>query len=146
VLEDTRALEIDRAHPAIRVVSDRGALLTKRVVIATGAWLPFLVPAARSAITVVPQTVAYFRLGVPARSLPSWVYFDGAGSGVTYGLAEVGRDAIKVGHHVTQGTGTDPDAPVAPAFSEVGRFERGSIGSSPPRSRSCSAARPASTR
>jgi sarcosine oxidase len=118
VLEDTRVLDIDRTHEAIRVVSDRGDLSTRRVVIATGAWLPDLVPAARAELTVVPQTVAYFRLGVPARSLPSWVHFGGAERGVTYGLAEIGRDAFKVGRHVTRGPGADPDAPAAPAASE----------------------------
>jgi sarcosine oxidase len=118
VLEDTRVLDIDRTHEAIRVVSDRGDLSTRRVVIATGAWLPDLVPAARAELTVVPQTVAYFRLAVPARSLPSWVHFGGAERGVTYGLAEIGRDAFKVGRHVTRGPGADPDAPAAPAANE----------------------------
>jgi len=66
----------------------------------------------------VPQTVAYFRLGVPPRSLPSWVHFGDAERGVTYGLAEIGRDALKVGRHVTRGPGADPDAPAAPAASE----------------------------
>jgi sarcosine oxidase len=118
VLEDTRVLDIDRTHEVIRVVSDRGDLSSRRVVIATGAWLPDLVPAACAELTVVPQTVAYFRLDVPARSLPSWVHFGGAERGVTYGLAEIGRDAFKVGRHVTRGPGADPDPPAAPAVSE----------------------------
>ena len=104
VLEDTRVLAIDRPREAIRVVWDRGELSTRRVVIATGAWLPALVPAARADLTVVPQTVAYFRLGPR--------------SGVTYGLAEVGRDAFKVGRHVTRGPGADPDALAAAATTE----------------------------
>ena len=62
-----------------------------------------LVPVVRPDVRVVPQTVEYFRLGVPARSLPAWVHFGGAESGVTYGLAELGRDALKAAHHVTQG-------------------------------------------
>jgi sarcosine oxidase len=119
VLEDTRVLEIDRAGGAIRIVSDRGVLHADRVVIATGAWLPELVPIVRDEVTVVPQSVAYFRLGVPARTLPSWIHFGGAPSGITYGLAEVGRDAMKVGLHVTKGPGADPDQPTAPSSGEV---------------------------
>jgi sarcosine oxidase len=119
VREDTRVLGIERADRAIRVVSDRDVLHAERVVIATGAWLPDLVPAVRGEVTVVPQTVAYFRLGVPARTVPSWVHFGGARSGVTYGLAEVGRDAWKVGHHVTKGPGGDPDQLAAPSPREV---------------------------
>jgi sarcosine oxidase len=119
VLEDTRVMEIDRAERAIRIVSDRGVLRAARAVIATGAWVPDLVPVTRAAVTVVPQTIAYFRLGVPARELPSWVYFGGAQDSITYGLAEVGRDAMKVGHHVTKGPGADPEELAAPSSSEV---------------------------
>jgi sarcosine oxidase len=68
---------------------------------------------------VVPQTVTYFRLGVPARSLPPWVHFGGAESGMTYGLAELGRDALKAAHHVTQGPDTNPDEVAPPAYGET---------------------------
>ena len=119
VLEDTRVLEIDRGNDPIRIVSERGVLRSSRAVIATGAWLPELVPAVRAAVTVVPQTVAYFRLGAPARSLPLWIHFGGAASGMTYALPEVGRDALKVGHHVTRGPGADPDAVAAPSPDQV---------------------------
>jgi sarcosine oxidase len=119
VLEDTRVREIDRAAGVIRIVSDRGVLETERVVVATGAWLPALVPTARAAVTVVPQTVAYVRLGVPSRTVPSWIHFGGAQDGITYGLAEVGRDALKVGLHVTKGPGADPDSLSAPSFGEL---------------------------
>ena len=117
VLEDTRVLDVDRADRAIRVVSDRGVLHAERVVIATGAWLPDLVPVARTEVTVVPQTVAYFRLGVAARTVPSWIHF--GGNDITYGLAEVGRDAMKIGLHVTKGPGADPDEPAAPSSTQV---------------------------
>jgi sarcosine oxidase len=120
ILEDTRVLEIDRVNPAIRIVSSRGVLLAERVVVATGAWLPELVPASRPRLTVVPQTIAYFRLGVPARTLPVWVHFGGAQRGVTYGLAEIGRDALKVGRHVTTGPGADPDQVPPASASEAG--------------------------
>jgi sarcosine oxidase len=118
VLEDTRVSQIERAGDPIRVVSDRGVLATERVVLATGAWLPELVPAVRAALTVVPQAVAYVRLGVPAASVPSWIHF-GAADGITYGLAEVGRDALKVGLHVTCGPGADPDAVAAPTAATL---------------------------
>jgi len=87
-------------------------------VIATGAWLPELVPAARGAVTVIPQHVAYVRIGVPARAMPSWVHFGGAASGIAYGLAEIGREAIKVGLHATRGTGIDPDVLAAPSAGD----------------------------
>jgi monomeric sarcosine oxidase len=119
VLEDTRVLEIDRADRTLRIVSDRGVLFAERVVIATGAWLPELAPVAVGEVTVVPQTVAHFRLGVPARTVPSWIHFGGGESGLTYGVAEVGRDAMKVGRHVTKGPGADPDKPAAPSSGEL---------------------------
>lgn len=119
VLEDTRVLGIDRGEPAIRIVSDRSVLHAERVVIATGPWLPELMPAALGEVTVVPQTVVYFRLGVPVRTVPSWIHFGGSPSGITYGLAETDRDAMKVGRHVTKGPGTDPDKLGAPSAGEV---------------------------
>jgi len=119
VLEDTRVLEIDRGGEAIRIVSERGVLHADRVVIASGAWLRELVPVVRPNVRVVPQSVEYFRLGVPARSLPPWVHFGGAESGVTYGLAELGRDALKAAHHVTQGPDTNPDEMAPPADGET---------------------------
>jgi len=125
VLEDTRVMEIDRAERAIRIVSDRGVFQAERAVITTGAWLPDLVPVARAVVTVVPQTIAYFRLGVPARGLPSWVHFGGAEGGISYGLAEVGRDAIKVGRHVTKGPGADPDELAPPSAGEVQALRMG---------------------
>jgi sarcosine oxidase len=119
VLEDTRVLEIDRGGETIRIVSDRGALHADRVVIASGAWLRELVPVVQPDVSVVPQTVEYFRLGVPARSLPAWVHLGGAESGVTYGLAEVGRDALKAAHHVTRGPDTNPDEVAPPACGQT---------------------------
>jgi sarcosine oxidase len=111
VREGTRVLAIERGDRAIRIATDGGVVEAERVAIATGAWLPELVPSARAALTVVPQTVAYFRLAVPATTVPSWIHFGGGDSGVAYGLAELGRDAMKVGRHVTGGAGADPDAP-----------------------------------
>jgi glycine/D-amino acid oxidase-like deaminating enzyme len=119
VLEDTRAHAIEHAGPALRIVSDRGVLETERAVVATGAWLPELIPSARAVLTVVPQTVAHFRLAAPARSIPGCVHFGGGTEGITYALAEVGRDALKVGRHVTSGPGADPDRPGPPSPDEV---------------------------
>jgi sarcosine oxidase len=119
VRESTRVVALDRAAGAMRVVSDRGVISARRVVIATGAWLPDLVPAARPLLTVVPQLVAYVRLGVPAHTVPSWLHFGGPESGLTYGLTDVGRDVLKVGQHVTRGPGTDPDRPAVPSAAEV---------------------------
>ena len=124
VLEDMRIVEVDRSGTAIRLRSDRGGLRAERVVIATGAWLPELAPATAPALTVVPQRAAYFRLGVPARTVPSWVHFGGAEGGVAYGLSELDRDAMKVGHHVTQGPGSDPDAEANAPAGELDRLRR----------------------
>ena len=76
-------------------------------------------PVLRGEVTVVPQTVVYVRLGVPAHTVPSWLHFGGPGEGITYGLTEVGRDALKVGLHVTKGPGADPDRPAAVSAGEV---------------------------
>jgi len=119
VLEDTRVLAVERLDRAIRIVSDRGVLEADRAVIATGAWLPDLVPATRGALAVVPQTVAYVRLGVPARSIQPLVHFSERTDTITYALAEIGRDVLKVGHHVTKGPGAGPDAVAAPGPGEV---------------------------
>lgn len=119
VLEETRVIAMDRADHLIKIISDRAVLEAERVVIATGAWLPELVPETRGSVTVVPQTVAYFRLGAPAAELPSWVHFGGIERGVTYALAEIGRDALKIGHHVTTGPGADPDKGEPPSSHEV---------------------------
>jgi sarcosine oxidase len=47
------------------------------------------------------------------------VHFGGAESGITYGLAELGRDALKAAHHVTQGPDTNPDEVAPPACGET---------------------------
>ena len=124
VLEATRVLEIDRRSEPIRVVSERGVLHADRVVIAAGAWLPELMPAVTPVIRVVPQTIAYFRLGAPAASLPGWIHFGGAESGVVYGLAERGRDALKAAHHDTRGAGAHPDAVPPPPAGEPDAVRR----------------------
>jgi len=113
ILEHTRIRDIDRTDNPIQVVSDRGVLRADRVVIATGAWIRELVPVVPD-LGAVPQTVAYFRLGVPARSLPAWIHFEGAHRGITYGVPEVGRDALKAGRHVTRGPDVDPEMLAAP--------------------------------
>ena len=124
VLEDTRIVALDGAASAVRVVSDRGVLRAERVVVATGAWLRQLAPAAAGAMTVVPQTVAYFRLDEPAATVPSWIRFDGPDD-ITYGLPEIGRDALKSGRHVTRGPGADPDEVDPPAAGEVEALRHG---------------------
>ena len=118
VLEQTRVLDLDRGEPLIRVVSERGVLFAERVVIATGPWLRELVPFLGPAAIVVPQTVVYVRLGVPASSLPGWVHFGDAEGGIAYGLPELGRDVLKTGLHVTRGPGEDPDRPTPPPRGE----------------------------
>ncbi len=112
-------LEIDRSAEVVRIVTERGVLHADRVVIASGAWLRDLVPAVSPSLRVVPQTVAYFRLGVPARSLPGWIHFGGADSGITYGLPDVDRDALKAAHHVTRGGDADPDEVAPPTSREI---------------------------
>jgi sarcosine oxidase len=118
VIEDARVTEIDRGADPIRVVSERGVLEADRVVIATGAWLRDLVPSVRSLTTVVVQTIGYFRLGVPARSLPGWIHFGGA-EGIAYGLAERDRDVMKAAIHATQGSDADPDTVPPAAIGEA---------------------------
>ncbi|HEU5321974.1 MAG TPA: FAD-dependent oxidoreductase, partial [Methylomirabilota bacterium] len=124
VLEDTRVVALDGGASTVRVVSERGVLRAERLVVATGAWLHQLVPASARAVTVVPQTVAYFRLDEPAATVPSWIRFDGPDD-ITYGLPEIGRDALKVGRHVTKGPGADPDEIDPPSAGEVEALRHG---------------------
>jgi sarcosine oxidase len=124
VLEDTHVRAVEPDAHGIRLVTDRGPFEAERVVISTGAWIPELVPVTRGVVTVVPQTVAYVRLAVPAHTLPSWVHFGAAPSSVTYALPEVGRDALKVGHHLTKGPAADPYEATMPADEEVTAIRR----------------------
>ena len=124
IMEETRVLEIDRRSEPIRVVSERGDLHADRVVIAAGAWLPELMPAVAPAIRVVPQTVAYFRLGAPVAPLPAWVHFGGGERSVVYGLAERGREVLKAAHHDTRGVDAPPDAVPPPPVGESDAVRR----------------------
>ena len=119
LLEDTRVRAVEPTTGAVRIATDRGVLEAERAVIASGAWIGDLVPAARGAVAVIPQTVAYVRLAEPAQTLPSWIHFGGGRSSITYALPEVGRDALKIGHHLTTGPAGDPEDIAPPSDEEI---------------------------
>jgi len=97
VLEETRVLAVHPEVASVRVETDRGELRAERVVVTAGAWAGRLLPFLRTRLTVVRQTVAYFRLAMPraAHALPAfpvWAHFGEGTNGIHWGLPEFGRE------------------------------------------------------
>lgn len=126
VLEDTHVRAIEPDHDPIAVETDRGRLLTERLVLTAGAWVGALVPALRRHLEVKRQHVGYFAwTGEPAEARPGrfpvWVYLGDPADGVWYGLPEFGRPGIKAAFHATGGGGDDPDADPGPDEEAIAR-------------------------
>lgn len=113
-LEETHVLEIDPSEDPIVVETNRGRLLAERLVITAGAWLPRLVPALASRLTVRRQSVGYFRIDAPAAAIgvgafPVWIHTGVDAAHASYGLPEYGTVGIKAARHETAGGSQDPD-------------------------------------
>ena len=113
-LEETHVLEIDPSEDPIVVETNRGRLLAERLVITAGAWLPRLVPALASRLTVRRQSVGYFRIDAPAAAtgvgaFPVWIHTGVDAAHASYGLPEYGTVGIKAARHETAGGSQDPD-------------------------------------
>ncbi|WNB85474.1 FAD-dependent oxidoreductase [Cellulomonas sp. ATA003] len=115
-----RRLEIALSGDAVRVVTDGGSVVARRVVVTVGAWSAALLqgvagfPADAGAwpLVVTQEQPAHFALRDGAPALADWPGFvhavaPGTWPSVTYGLATPG-EGIKVGFHGT-GPVTDPD-------------------------------------
>lgn len=125
VLEDTTVARIEPGPGALRIVTDRGALDTGRVIVAAGAWIARLVPSMAERVRVARQSVGYFEPdGEPADfrapRFPVWVWIGREPHDHWYGLPEFGRPGIKAARHVTGGGDDDPDdVPRAPPSAET---------------------------
>jgi monomeric sarcosine oxidase len=126
VLEDTRVRGIDADTDPITVRTDRGTLLSERVVVTAGAWVPELVPSLRARVGVQRQHVGYFSLATPQADtqpgrFPVWVYLGNAASGLYYGLPEFGRPGIKAALHAVGSGADDPDERPGPDPAALAR-------------------------
>jgi sarcosine oxidase len=115
-LEEMQVLGLDASGDPIVVDTDRGQLFAEHVVITAGAWVPRLVPALASRLTVRRQSVGYFRMDAPAAALgigafPVWIHTGVDAAHASYGLPEFGTTGIKAARHETAGASQDPDDP-----------------------------------
>lgn len=115
-----RRIEVDGGSGTVRVATDDGAVVARRVVVTTGAWsaavlagVPGFPPdAAAWPMVVTQEQPAHFPLRAGAPTLDAWPSFihavdRRAWPSEAYGLATPG-EGVKVGFHGT-GPVTDPD-------------------------------------
>lgn len=93
--------------------TDDGPLHTARAVLATGAWLPRLLPHLAAA-TVLTQQVGYFDVDAApatceAGEFPVWARIGHHPNDFVYGLPDVAGSGLKAAVHRTEGLGSDPD-------------------------------------
>lgn len=123
IFENTRVVAVDRSDSTISVSTDREPITTGRLAIAAGAWISDFVPELRPRLTVVRQTVGYFRLSGSVEqfrcgNFPVWCYLHDSPARFFYGLPEFGPvgGGIKYARHRTQDSADDPeDESVDPA-------------------------------
>jgi len=115
----TPVQRIDSEPGSVRVVTPRGSLHARTVVVAAGPWLARLQPRATPAPVVLRQQVGYFDLDAPAAAVqagtfPVWARIGRGANDFQYGLPAHGQAGVKAARHVTAGPGIDPDAPPPP--------------------------------
>ena len=118
VEEETKVLQIKRHCDPMQIITDRGVVLTKRLVITAGAWIAQLIPELGSLAVPIRQTVGYFKLCGPKNlyqmgRFPTWSFIGEGENQVFYGLPEFGCEGIKVAQHITSGKIDNPDAKVS---------------------------------
>jgi sarcosine oxidase len=126
LLERTAVRRIEVGRSPIRLILDEGELLADRVIVTAGGWIGRLTPRLASSLTVVRQTVGYFKFGSPqARRVeraPVWVYVGRAGDDY-YGLPALGDEGVKLARHRRSGEPDDPDQrPDRPDPEEIARL------------------------
>jgi sarcosine oxidase len=122
ILENTRVESIDLRRGPIQVETNRGIIEAERLVVAAGGWASHLLPELKQQLTVVRQSIGYFRLqgrleDQRAPEFPVWVYVGEGVNEVFYGLPEFETPGVKIGRHRTVGTGDDPD--LTPEIAEA---------------------------
>jgi sarcosine oxidase len=114
IREGTRVFDVRLDRDPIEVRTDQGVVRAARLVITAGAWVGNLLPWLKPNLTVVRQTVGYFRLAGPLEDyrpgrFPVWVYLADGANNKFYGLPEFGRPGCKLARHRTFGPADDPD-------------------------------------
>ncbi len=107
--EHTRVEAIIPGADPLAVATDRGTLLAERLVVAAGAWTGRLLPWLAPRMTVLRQTVGYFRTAGDAGGLPVWARIGRPGEPFVYGLPAFGHPGLKAAIHRTTGAPDDPD-------------------------------------
>jgi sarcosine oxidase len=114
IYENTKLLTIDTDKDPLHLITNRGIITTKHLVLTAGAWLKAIIPQLNTTITPIKQTVAYFKLQGPSSSyqipkFPNWAYIGDGINQVFYGLPAFGSPGIKIAQHITTGKQDDPD-------------------------------------
>lgn len=127
--EETRVVAVEPEADAVRVRTDRGDVLARHVLIAAGPWISALVPELAPRLTVIRQSVGYFKLGGAPEAMglgrfPVWGYVGNEPTDFYYGLPEFEREGVKIARHFIAGRHDDPEAPEAPPASELEDLRR----------------------
>jgi sarcosine oxidase len=110
----TRVVEIvpDRDRPLVRLADEE--IEASQVVVAAGAWLTRLLPAAARPINVVRRVFAWFEADDPGDygpdRFPVFIRTDASGEHCWYGVPDLDGMGVKIGVHVWPGL----DEPVDP--------------------------------
>jgi sarcosine oxidase len=130
VREDTRLLQLEPLGDSVSLRTSEGRIEADAVVLCAGSWLGEFVPDLQAKLTVLRQTIAYYRLGEEIAAgpphFPVWVAVGDDVEDVFYGLPEFDAPGVKVGRHRTVGANDDlrlEDDP-APALDDLDAFVR----------------------
>ena len=102
------------AGDAVRIETDDEVLCAAAVVVATGAWLPELLPDWPQAIATLRQQVGFVEVVADKHltqtgTFPVWCRIGEAADDFVYGLPEFGQPGLKLAHHRTTGVADDPN-------------------------------------
>lgn len=111
----TPALHLADDASAMRIDTPTEVVRARRVVLATGAWLPRIGGPTTTPIVPLRQTVGYFDVAADAAAItapafPVWARIGRAPDEFDYGLPCHGGAGLKLARHRTEGGPDDPDA------------------------------------